>query len=309
MYFSRPIDDVLKSWTASKNRRPLVLRGARQTGKTAAAREIGAQFECFLELNLERRDDLSLFRQCETVEELLSSLRIRHDIVRFPPRTLIFIDEIQESPKAIKWLRFLYEDHPELAVITAGSLMEVRLQERGFSFPVGRVTYRYLHPFTFIDFLKATTRRVLAEQIEFAGQTPTPLSAAVHNAALSSLREYLLVGGMPAAVNQWVETNSPTAVRQIHTDLLQSFADDLLKYGGPGTTEALHAAFDALPLHCGARFKYENFAPGHRSKSMKLALTKLEGAMLIERVLPTSSFAPPFQTRPRSAPKLMFVDV
>ena len=142
MYLKRDIDRVLEDWSVSSARKPLILRGARQTGKTESIRHLSLGFELFLELNLERYEDLALVRASQSAEDLLAGLRARSNVASFPERTLLFLDEIQESPEAIQWLRFLREDHPDLAVIAAGSLLEVRLQERGFSFPVGRVTFK-----------------------------------------------------------------------------------------------------------------------------------------------------------------------
>ena len=156
-YLPRSIDRELRQWSASGSRKPLILRGARQTGKTSSVRYLGATgFDLFLELNLERREDLRMAQACGSAEELLDVLSARHHVDRFPERTLIFLDEIQEHPEAVRWLRFFKEDHPELAVIAAGSFLELRLQDRGFSFPVGRGTFRTLRPLSFFEFLDAT---------------------------------------------------------------------------------------------------------------------------------------------------------
>jgi uncharacterized protein len=309
MYAPRGIDAELLAWADEPGRRPLILRGARQTGKTAAVRRLAERFDGFAELNLERRTDLSLIEGCESPDDLLLALRVRHDWERFPERTLLFLDEVQESARAVRWLGFLHEEHPELAVVAAGSLMEVRLTDRDFSFPVGRVTYRYVHPFTFFEYLDASGRAVLRAELERAAVGPSAIPKAIHQQAMEMLRDYLLVGGMPAAVSAWVESRSPTKVRQLQRDLIQAFADDLHKYRGVRDPEPLGAAFDALPHHYGCRFKYAGFAPESRSGQMKAALDKLEGAMLIDRAVPTSSFGPPNRRRPRSAPKLLALDV
>lgn len=304
MYVKRPIDAELAAWAEESDRRPLVLRGARQVGKTEAVRRLGERFHLFLELNLERRGDLRLVDESETPGDLLLALRVRSERPELPEGTLLFLDEIQESAKAVEWLRFFREDHPELAVVAAGSLMEVRLAERGFSFPVGRVTFRWLNPFSFFDFLGATGRDVLRETL-----ISRRIPGGVHEEALRTLREYLLVGGMPAAVTTWAETGDPVRTRQLHTDLLQAFAEDIHRYRRVRNPEPIEAAFDALPRHYGSRFKYAGFAPEQSSVRMKSALEKLEGAMLVDLALPTSSYAPPYRPRPRSAPKLVPLDM
>lgn len=309
MYFPRDIDEVLTGWRQAPDRKPLILRGARQTGKSASVREFGKGFELFLELNLERQRDLSLVRSCSSAEELLLALSARHNIAQFPASTLLFLDEIQQSSEAIQWLRFLWEDHPEMAVVAAGSLLEVRLQQTGFSFPVGRVTFRTLRPFSLFEFARALGQDVLLERLTETVRGGGPPAGALHEQALALLRDYLLVGGMPEAVRAWSSSRAEPAVRQVHEDLRQALAEDIHKYRGPRDLEYLEAAFENLVHHYGARFRYENFAPGYRSQLMKAALTKLEGALLVTRVWPTSSLALPLGRRPRSAPKLLPLDV
>ncbi len=308
MYLPRSLDGVLAEWLDSPDRKPLILRGARQTGKSTTIRELGKRSKLFLEVNLERRADLSLVRSCASVEDLLGALATRHNIGRFPEDTLLFLDEIQESPDLVQWLRFFQEDHPKLAVIAAGSLLEVRLQERGFSFPVGRVTFRTLHPLTYLEFLQALGKSVLAVRLLAALQDRKACPRPIHEEALAMLRDYLLVGGMPEAVSNWVTTGRPAIVREIHADLLQALAEDFQKYRGVRDLGHLEAAFENLKYHVGSRFSYENFAPGHRSQSMKTALGRLEAGLLIARVWPTSDTKLPPRPRPKSAPKLLPLD-
>ncbi len=308
-YLGRHIDEDLHAWAGSSGRKPLILRGARQTGKTESVRHLGREFDLFLELNLERHVDRSLVRSCDSAEDLLEALALRHDLARFPDRTLLFLDEIQEDARVVNWLRFLFEDHPELWVVAAGSLLEVRLRERDFSFPVGRITFRYLHPFSFHEFLLAVGRSRLANTLRDAAQELTPLSGQARALAEQTFREYLLVGGMPEAVRLWVEDRSSVAVRQVQSDLMQALAEDLHKYRGVRDLSHLEAAFTSLPHHHGQRFKYQHFAEGYRSDQMKTALGRLEAAMICRRVWPTSDLRPPLHVKPRSAPKLLPLDV
>ncbi len=309
MYVPRMIDSGLRAWSWDAGRKPLVLRGARQTGKTSAVRELGKQFDLFLELNLERFADLSLVRGCRSADELLAALGARHEIARFPDRTLLLLDEIQESTEAVSWLRFLGEDHPEIAVVAAGSLLEVRLEERGFSFPVGRVTFRSVRPFTLLEFATAVGRDVLASHIRDSVEARRGLSAGLHDQAMELMREYLLVGGMPEAVVRWAETRDPRVVRQVHADLVQAFAEDIPKYRGPGDPRALEEAFARLPHAAGQRIRYERFLPGFRAEASRGALAKLEGAMLLSFVHPTASLRLPLEVKPKAAPKLLPLDV
>lgn len=286
-----------------------MLRGARQTGKSSSVRHLGHSFDLFLELNLERYEDLALVRSSRSPTDLLKALAARHNVAAFPERTLLFLDEIQESPEAIHWLRFFREDHPQLSVIAAGSLLEVRLQERGFSFPVGRVTFRTLHPLSFQEFLHALGKDVLARSLREGAVPGAEIAPPLHLQALDLLRDYLVTGGMPEAVARWVESGNPAAVRQVQSDLIQAFAEDIQKYRSGVSVSDLEAAFENLPHHYGLRFRYENFAPGFKSQRMKDALSKLEAALLITRVWPSHSLELPLAVRPKSAPKLLPLDV
>ncbi len=309
-YLPRSIDLKLQEWSASPSRKPLILRGARQTGKTSSVRHLGkTRFDLFLEINLERREDLRMAQACRSAEELLDVLSARHHVDRFPERTLIFLDEIQEHPEAVRWLRFFKEDHPELAVIAAGSFLELRLQDRGFSFPVGRVTFRTLRPLSFFEFLDAAGNDGLRQRLLAAFDERQAPSPAIHDLALAALRDYLWIGGMPEAVAVWVDEQTPGVVAEVHTGILQAFAEDLQKYRGAHRAEYLEVAFDALHVHYGKRFKYENFVPGYKSRQMQTALGKLESALVISRVLPTSSLRPPLEIRRRAAAKLLPLDL
>ena len=308
-YFPRKIDPVLEKWSISDHRKPLILSGARQTGKTSSIREFGKKFDLFVELNLERYADLKMVRSCNSTEELLEALSARHNLARFPRRTLIFLDEIQQSLRAVRWLRFFHEDHPELAVVAAGSLLETRLQDRGFSFPVGRVTFRTLRPFSFFEFIQALGKDVLARNLAKQVGGGKAIPAAVHNQAMELVRDYVMVGGMPEAVARWASGANMTEVRKVHEDLVQALAEDIHRYKGKNDLVYLEAAFENLAHHYGLRFKYENFAPGYASRPMKSAINRLERAMLLTRVWPTSSRALALRTRPRSAPKLLPLDI
>jgi uncharacterized protein len=309
LYFTRHIDHVLADWAAEDDRKPLVLRGARQTGKSSSIRHLGHSFDLFLELNLERYEDLALVRSSRSPADLLKALAARHNLAAFPERTLLFLDEIQESPEAIHWLRFFREDHPQLSVVAAGSLLEVRLQERGFSFPVGRVTFRTLRPLSFQEFLQALGKDVLARSLREGAVSGAEIAPPLHLQALGLLRDYLVTGGMPEAVARWVESGNPAAVRQVQGDLIQAFAEDIQKYRSGVSVSDLEAAFENLPHHYGLRFRYENFAPGFKSQRMKDALGKLEAALLITRVWPSHSLELPLAVRPKSAPKLLPLDI
>lgn len=304
-YVSRNIDAVLDEWVTSPDRRPLVLRGARQTGKTAAARRLGTTFDLFVELNLDRLTDRRLVAECRTAADLLDAVRVRANVERLPPSTLIFLDEIQALPAAGGLLRYLYEDHPTVAVIVAGSLLDMRLRDAGFEFPVGRVTFRYVRPFTVLESFRATDLGVLATMIEDSCRAFQPLPAAVHGQALVGLETYLRVGGMPRAV---VSGDFATAA-QVQSDLMQAYAEDILRFPGVRDQDTVQQTFAALPQHYGLRFKYERVLRGTRGDAVRRAMARFESAMLVRIALPTAETAYPLHARSMAAPKLLPLDV
>lgn len=307
MYLSRNVDGVLEHWFRDPARKPLVLRGARQTGKSTSVRELGKLATVFVEINLDRIEDQRLVRTSGSLSEFLDAICLRENLPALPEGTLLFIDEIQQEPRIIPWLRYLYEDHPGIAVVAAGSLLEVRMTDRGFSFPVGRVTFRTLGPMTFLEFLRATGKDVLANRLIDHLRDLAPFPMAVHDQAAALLSDYLFVGGMPEAVAHWCREPSLVRVRQVHRDLLQALAEDIQKYRG--NVAAIEAAFDELPRHYGMRFKYEQFAPGRRSRDMHAAIDRLEAARLVLRALPTGSTDLPASPKARAAPKLVPLDI
>lgn len=306
MYIHRWLQAELAEWRADPRRKPLVLRGARQTGKSTLVREFGRGYAAYVELNLERRSAAILVEDSETLDDFLLAIRLRENLAAFPKSTLLFFDEIQVAPKLIGWLRFLHEDHPDLHVIAAGSHLDRRLRDRGFDFPVGRVTFRTLRPLSFREFLAAVGREVLATELTAIVEEGRPPADPVHAEALERYREYLLIGGMPEAVARWTERRDLVEVRGYHADLWQALLEDVPRYDASRSTMLV---LERLHHHYGQRFKYGTIVPGERTDTMRRAIDSLEASMLVSRVRPTSSVVSPFVERPRIASKLVPLDV
>lgn len=309
MTFSRDADDLLAAWFAHPRRKPLILRGARQTGKTTAVRHLGERAPLCLELNLERHVDLGLVRTCHSAEQLLERLQQKHNLVSVPRDALLFLDEIQEHPEALQWLRFLHEDHPGIAVVAAGSLLEVRLRNETLPFPVGRVEFLRLEPLTFLEFLRATGDRRLADDLGQSFGNPSGVEDGLHHLAMERFRQFLLVGGLPEAVEVWRSTRNLVEVRRVHDALRQAYAEDLLRYGTRGATRHLELVLANAPAHYGSRFKIRNLAPGERDKPLAKALRLLEQAMVLFRATPTSAKSLPLVARKGAARKLLPLDI
>lgn len=307
--FARAADDRLLAWYRREDRKPLILRGARQTGKSTAVRRLAQHVPRFIELNLERHEDLARVQACRSAAELLETVRVTNGMRSLPSGTLLFLDEIQEHPDALPWLRFLYEDHPELAVVAAGSLLEVQADARSLSFPVGRVEFLRIEPLTFLEFLDVTGDAVLADELRAQARSFAGIPGPLHRAADRRLREFLVVGGMPEAVARWARHRDPVEVGRFHDDLRQAYRDDLLKYGGPRREATLEALLDSAPAHWGKRFKMQSLAPGLKNSAIAHALDQLECAQVLHRAAPTASLHQPFEPRPKAAHKLLPLDI
>ncbi len=306
--FYRKLLKELENWRKSPERKPLILRGARQIGKTTLVQLFAEQFEQTLTLNLELPQARRFWQGEPSVDELLRNIEVSQGCRIVPGKTLLFLDEIQSEPKAIQSLRYLYETRPELHVIATGSLLEFALQDKGFSFPVGRVSFLYLYPVTFEEFLIALGRNELLEEMK--GAFRKALSPALHALASELFSTYLFLGGMPEAVQSYLNEKSFSPLGRIQEGLLTAFEEDVPKYARSAQVPYIHLLIRQAPLFAGQRIKYENFAnSGYRSREMRQAFDTLEQAMVIQRVLATTQVAPPLQPHSSVSPKLLYLDV
>lgn len=306
--FKRNILNLLEKWKASDNRKPLIIRGARQTGKTVAVETFGKSFSNYIYLNLDRNADKQLFEKGADLEEIILAIELAKKKSFAQEKTLLFIDEIQNSQKAIQMLRYFYEDHPKLYVIAAGSLLEAVIKREGFSFPVGRVSFLYMHPVTFDEFLSAVGEDKLLDHLKSV-TIGAPPSLAVHEMALKFFHYYLLVGGMPEVVAKFASIRAFQPLSSIKEELLESFEDDISKYSAMAEAKYLKHVLRFAPNYVGQRIKYENFADGgYKSREMKRAFDLLEYALIITRVYGSPATEPPIMPNFNVAPKLLYLD-
>ncbi len=215
MIIKRNIESELLRWKHAENRKPVILRGARQVGKTYVVNRFSANFEHFIDVNLERPRERELFENFNTGRELVERILLYKGLSVDKKNTLLFIDEIQHSAEAIRALRYLYEDVNELNVIAAGSLLEVFSKREGFSFPVGRVKNLYLYPVNFLEYL-AAKNPPLAEKLfnmDFVKDTTN------HDLLLRQFYEYAFVGGMPEALTIYLKTGSYSMLKEIYDSI------------------------------------------------------------------------------------------
>lgn len=306
MIISRKIESELMRWKNSENRKPLILRGARQVGKTFAVNRFGAKFEHFIDINLERPRERELFVDFNNGRELVERILLYKGRMVDTGNTLLFIDEIQHSADAIRALRYLYEDVKELHVIAAGSLLEVFSKREGFSFPVGRVKNLFLYPVSFLEYLDVKNPPLVEKLmgLNLAEETPH------HDLLLEAFNEYAFVGGMPEALAVYLKTGSYAMLREIYDAIFMGYVEDVEKYSNIAKAKYLTHAIDRSPLYAGERITYEKFGESSfRSREMKEAFDVLERALIVHRARPSASTHIPIIEKLRKAPKLFFLDV
>lgn len=288
-YFYRNIDKELFAWSKDTDRKVLLLRGARQVGKSSAVRHLGRSFKYFVEINFEDVDEdiKNLFRPGVSPQEICKHLSFYYDIPVVAGETLLFFDEIQACVPAISKLRYFYEQYPELHVIAAGSLLEFALEELP-SFGVGRIRSVFMYPFSFDEFLHATGNERLVH--EYRNASPSqPLSETVHRMILKNLEVFMVFGGMPAVVVEYVANRDFSRCQRILNDLLISFRTDFAKYKSRVPAARINETFEAVANQAEGKFVYERAAEHASNRQVKDALELLVMAGLVYPVTHTAA--------------------
>ncbi len=301
----------LESWIDASVRKPILIRGARQVGKSTLVRLFAQRSERKLhEVDLERHPELDEIFASRDTSRILSELEYLIDKGPIDDQaSLLFLDEIQAAPTAIAALRSLHEDRPDLPVVAAGSLLEFVLADHAFSMPVGRIEYLYLEPMGFEEFLAALNETSLLELLR-THRLGDDVPGAAHTRLLGRLRDYMLVGGMPEAVGVFAETGSFAAAGSAHASILETYRDDFAKYGSRSEIAKLRRVYGFVPGAVGDKFKYSRVDPDARSRDVKRALELLVMARVVRRVTHTDATGLPLgATLKESAFKTYFLDV
>ncbi|MBI4125948.1 MAG: ATP-binding protein [Deltaproteobacteria bacterium] len=299
----------LEVWGKAPNRTPLLIRGARQVGKTWLVREYAKSFSSFVEINFESHPE---FRQpfqelFGKPQELLSAIALVSGKKIVVGETLLFLDEIQYSKEALLALRYFKEELPQLHVIGCGSLLEFTIRE--LSFPVGRIEFLYLFPLNFEEYLLALKREDLVEAIRRA-DTERPLPQAVHELLLKEIGMYCLVGGMPEVVHAYLQMRDLAESERIQSRLIGTFREDFYKYASRAKTEHLRRVFEGIPRLFGQKFKYAHIDAESHGRDLKTALELLEGAGLVYRTFHTSAHGIPLGSQVKENRfKVFLVDI
>jgi len=273
-YFKRNIDATLRAWSRGEGRKPLLLRGARQVGKTSAVRTLGRSFEHYVEINFDNDTEAgSFFTQNSNPAELCSRLSVYLNTPIEPEKTLLFFDEIQSCVPAMKMLRYFYEKYPRQHLIAAGSLLEFALDEIP-SFGVGRLHSVFMYPFSFYEFLDALGDGMLADASRSASPKK-PLPEPIHNQLVDRLKIFMLIGGMPESIACYVKSHDLLNSQAVLEDLLNTFRDDFSKYRSKMPALLLNEVFESVMHQAEGKFIYEHAALETANARVKQALELL----------------------------------
>ena len=287
MYLKRNIDVELLNWKNDTPRKPLLLRGARQVGKSTSVREFAKNFRYYVEVNFEERDDVrKLFDGNLSPKEICHNLSIYYDTPIIPGETLVFFDEIQSCIRAISSLRFFYEKYPELHIIAAGSLLDFALSELP-AFGVGRIRTMFIYPLSFDEFLTATGDAQLLE-IKNNAALQNPLTDLLHDKLISLLKKFMVLGGMPEVIANFVNNKDVRECQKSLDDLILSLKSDFSKYKRRVPALRISEIFESVCGQMGNKFVYKKADTHANHKQIKEAIELLLMSGLIISVTHSS---------------------
>jgi predicted AAA+ superfamily ATPase len=307
-YLKRSIDDVLLTWSRQSDHKPILLRGARQVGKSSSVRQLSKYFDNFIEVNFEQEKEVhAVFSSDLLPQTICQKLSVHYRMPIIPGKTLLFFDEIQACPNAISSLRFFYEDYPELHVVAAGSLLEFALEILP-SFGVGRIKSLFMYPFSFSEFLDACGEQQLWREI-CAASPENPLFDLFHNKAKEYLKQFLIIGGMPAAVAAYVKNSDIHAAQEVLDDLINSLQSDFTKYSRRVPEARISAVFDSVVQQTGGKFTYTKVGQEYNTRQLKESLALLQKAGLVIPVIHSAASGIPLgaQINPKKQ-KMLLLD-
>ncbi len=302
--FKRKILDELNKWKDKSDRKPLVIRGARQVGKTTVVNLFSKQFDKYIYLNLENSEDREIFESNLSFDKLLEAIFFLKNVKKNSGTILIFIDEIQNVSNAVTQLRYFYEKAKDLFVISAGSLLETLL-DKNINFPVGRVEYLVLKPLSFEEFLLAIGE---APAVEMLNTIPLPDFA--HKKLLGLFHRFVLIGGMPEVVKKYTETDDLLSINTIYDSLITSYLDDVEKYYSTNKNRSIiRYVINNSFYEAGNRVKFQGFGKSnYKSREISEALQLLEKTFLLYLIYPTTNINIPIIPNRKKSPRLQLLD-
>jgi uncharacterized protein len=305
LMYNRNILSELYEWKNSEVRKPLILRGARQVGKTTIVDIFAKSYEQYIYLNLEQEVDANPFKNYRDITQLTEQVFFQQDKnIETLSDTLLFIDEIQEVPEALNILRYFYEKVPQLHVIAAGSLLETAIGGN-VRIPVGRVEYKVVRPFSFDEYLQAIGDKSALEQFR-----RVPMNEYAHDKLIGLFHTYTLIGGMPAVVEHYLTHKNLTALKSIYESLIISYINDVDKYGRTNNlVQVIRHVINTSYFEAGSRIKFNGFGnSNYGSKEVGEAIRTLEKVMLLHLIYPSTNSAIPIVPDYKKSPRLQVLD-
>ena len=292
----KAMNDLIK-WKNSKNRKPLLLYGARQVGKTYLVKEFGEKyFKDIIYVNFETNNIIGkMIDENITPEYIIKNLEIAFGKKIDKDNTLIFFDEIQKNTRALTSLKYFCEDAPEYYIIGAGSLLGVHINKKEFSFPVGKVDFLTISPLSFEEFLINTNNSLLINQIQECFNTNEPMQPAIHKKALELYYDYLSIGGMPEVVKEFINSNSIINAIDYQKDIIESYKNDITKYSEPTDAPKIIATFDSIPVQLAKdnkKFQYKLVSKGGTSSIFGDSINWLVNAGIVNKCIKTKIGVP-----------------
>lgn len=305
MSFNRQIFNILTSWRTKSDRKPLIIRGARQVGKTTLVKNFAQTFPNSILLNLEKNSDRAFFNDFDDVKTIIEAIMVSKNLRGIDlSTTLLFLDEIQESPKAIQLLRYFYEEMPEMPIIAAGSLLEFALKEVK-SFPVGRIEFLYLYPMNFHEYLDALGQQVALDQF-----SQVPVKPIAHKVLIGLFHRYAILGGMPEVIKTDLNKNNLADLPPVYESIWGTYKSDMEKYSSNDSErKIIRHLMNTAHLSLDKRVKFQGFGnSNYRSREISESFRILEDAKIMRLIYPTTDLAPPLQSDLKKSPKIQFLD-
>lgn len=311
---NREIINNLIKWKYLKNRKPLIIHGARQVGKTYIVKEFGKKYyENLIYVNFETNKELSSqIDESIDAKFIINKLELFYGEKIIPGKTLIFFDEIQANERALTSLKYFYEDAPEYHIIAAGSLLGIAINRENYSFPVGKVQIINMYPLSFKEFLIALGREDLIEEIKKHFDNDNKIDNDIHELCLQLYRTYLIIGGMPEVVQIYLEEKKIISTLDIQAMILDSYVRDMTKYADNSESNKIISAFDSIPVQLAKdnqKFQYKIISKGATSSLFGPAILWLKNSRIVNQVFKVSPKIPLEMYKDLSSFKLYMSDV
>ena len=310
----REIISELLKWKNSNNRKPLIIHGARQVGKTYIVKQFGKEnYDNLIYVNFETNQELSSqISESIDAKYIINKLELFYGEKILPEKTLIFFDEIQANERALTSLKYFYEQAPEYHIIAAGSLLGIAINRKNYSFPVGKVQMINMYPLSFKEFLVAIGRENLIETIQEHFNSNKRMDKDIHELCLKLYRTYLVVGGMPEVVQTYLEEQKIISTIDVQTEILQSYERDMTKYADNSLSNRIISAFDSIPVQLAKdnpKFQYKVISKGGTSSIFGEAILWLKNSGIVNQVYKATAELPLEMHKDLTSFKLYMSDV